>query len=85
MLGFHRHPSLQQNYFYFTLGILVVGLIAPWITITYKGNYIRPYILASTVVAALLPVIHWMIITPTLYKEALSKVCLLLLQMKRRT
>eukprot|EP01035_Chromulina_nebulosa_P016907 gene16907-22396_t len=65
--GFHCVPNLRDIYLILTGFVLLVGLIAPWITYKIGDRLIRPYILASLVVLGLVPCVHWAFITPQIF------------------
>lgn len=69
--GFMCLPSLQSFYFLYAAVILVVGLSAPWLPISPT---IRPYVMASTVAGGLIPAIHWVFITPSVFRDSILPV-----------
>lgn len=69
--GFLCLPSLQTFYFIYAAIVLIVGLAAPWVPISPE---IRPYIMASTVAGGLVPAIHWVLITPDLFRDSILPV-----------
>jgi adiponectin receptor len=69
--GFYCIPHVQRIYFGVTVGILLVGLSAPWIEWTVFGHPVKPFVLASLVVFGLVPFVHWLLVTPTIFTDDL--------------
>ena len=72
--GFYCQPRLQTAYLLLSTGVLIVGLVAPWIETKVNGAHIRPYIFASLVAIGVIPCSHWAVITPKEYKDNLLMV-----------
>lgn len=72
--GFYCQPQLQASYLVLSTGVLIVGLIAPWIDTKVNGSHIRPYIFAALVFIGLIPCTHWAYVTPKVYKDNLLMV-----------
>jgi adiponectin receptor len=67
--GFYCMPNLQAIYLGFSVVVLAVGLIAPWIEIKINGIMIRPFVFATLVASGIVPSIHWYLISPPIYRD----------------
>lgn len=73
--GFKCNESLQFIHLGLSLGVLVVGLAAPYIDYTFPGGIaLRPFIFAFLVVFGFVPFTHWCLITPPIYRKPLLPV-----------
>lgn len=62
-------PEVQHTYLAVTGLILCVGLAAPWLDFVVCGYSVKPFVLASLVVFGLVPFIHWLAITPSVFVD----------------
>jgi adiponectin receptor len=69
--GFYCTPSDQIIHLCLTGLVLVIGLSAPWIEFEIGGRCIRPFIFMSLVVLGLVPFVHWVMITPSIFRDEL--------------
>lgn len=64
-------PAWQRVHLTLSSLVLAIGLTLPWIDAEYNGTSIRTYVFASLVVLGLVPLLHWLCITPIIYSERL--------------
>mmetsp|Transcript_7809 Transcript_7809/g.17035 ORF Transcript_7809/g.17035 Transcript_7809/m.17035 type:complete len:328 (+) Transcript_7809:154-1137(+) len=76
--GFYCTPDSQVLHFLLTAVVFVVGALAPWVDLTIRGVPVRPFIFASLVLAGLIPFVHWLAITPAVFREEVTKEFLLM-------
>lgn len=63
---------------YYVMGIFFTGLIAPWVEHRIRGYSVKQFMLASLVLAGLIPAIHWMSVTPAAYRSVTGRYVVLL-------
>ena len=51
--------------------VLAVGLALPWVDAEHKGVSVRTYVFASLVALGLVPCLHWLVVTPDVYRDRL--------------
>ena len=68
-VGFYCVPDIQHFYLIVTVFILCVGLATPWLDFEIAGRSVKPFVMASLVVFGLVPFIHWLAITPSVFVD----------------
>jgi len=76
--GFFCTPEIQGMHLFLTSIVLMIGLIAPWIEMKIGRYHIRPFVFAFLVILGLLPFSHWLLITPSTYRDQLYQNFLLM-------